>query len=1191
MKKTFLILSVFFLSSQVSGQFADKKIISSSYYDSPEDIFIVDINGDGKNDVLLNSNGDNLISWYSNLGNGIYSEQKIISSNNSLDNMIVSDIDNDGDLDILTTLNCYDASLIRISWFENMGNGEFQHEKKIYTELTNFGNILINDIDGDGNKDILISNLNEITILKNTGNTHFSFLQTISVPFTIPMTNSIGILTQDMDNDGDLDILSFLQDDGVITWIENFNGTFTIQHIVTDINWFKTIELIDIDNDGDNDILISRYGELSWIENLGGGSYGNPVIIDDQIANNFQVHLSDIDNDGLVDICLTINQANLVVWYKNLNSGSFSNQQIISSTVNQPFPINSDDMDNDGDMDIITASTLDNRLVWLRNLGNSSFDTDSLIITKRTGTNIVITADLDNNNLKDIIIGKEGSENNVMWYKNLGNLKFQEPIIITDQTEGTISLAYGDLNNDGILDIISASVIDNKIAWYSYLGNGNFGPQNIITNTAIGIIKVSVADIDNDGNKDIVAIYADSDNKISWHKNLGNGIFSTEVLISDAVNYTLDLEILDIDSDGDLDIFSASLLDDKIAWYENIGNGNFNPQVVISTQSNGPKSIELVDLNNDGLKDILCASSIDDRVSWFENLGNNTFSTIQVIFYDSNIDVIDVISSDFNSDGFNDIIFTTYLTSQHQYLIKNNGNGTFNTPESFYETCVFNGGLYSLNDISSIHPEDLDNDGDIDFLTTSNQRDQISYFENLLYYPFQARGQVFIDNNQNGIKDTNEQGIDLTTISSTPQNSFGFTDNMGKYNLYFDDTTNSQYIISPNYIDNWSLTTDSSEYHIQFNSNQIYFDSLDFGYFPTTEVLSLETNLIGGFPRCNTVVSYWININNLGTTVPSGIIHLNLDPDIDFYSSNTFPDSIVGQNLYWTLDSLSYFTDTLINFQVLMPDFNSIGDTLHSELDVHILNNLGQVEHIENSNLNQVLVCGYDPNDKTGQPIGVDTSHTIHYSTTHIDYLIRFQNTGNDTAFSIVIKDQLDPSLKWESLIPLSSSHEMSIDVNQNGEISFIFNNIMLPDSIINEIGSHGFVKYRVNLNENLPLGTIINNTAYIYFDNNPEVITNTTFHTIGALGETSIQKLETNEYFYIYPNPFKDNLVISNKQFSNYNIFIYDIFGKLVFNKLETTTNETTINLSKLQNGIYFVTIVSEDGKYRLNKKVIKSN
>jgi hypothetical protein len=130
-------------------------------------------------------------------------------------------------------------------------------------------------------------------------------------------------------------------------------------------------------------------------------------------------------------------------------------------------------------------------------------------------------------------------------------------------------------------------------------------------------------------------------------------------------------------------------------------------------------------------------------------------------------------------------------------------------------------------------------------------------------------------------------------------------------------------------------------------------------------------------------------------------------------------------------------------------------------------------------------------------------------NTRELDYTVRFQNTGTDTAINVVIKDQIDPNLDLYSFEPLASSHEMFINIEETGMVTFTFENIMLPDSNINELASHGFVRYKINLNEDLPLGTSIYNNAGIYFDANPVIVTNTKINTVACLDTALISSIE----------------------------------------------------------------------------------
>lgn len=133
----------------------------------------------------------------------------------------------------------------------------------------------------------------------------------------------------------------------------------------------------------------------------------------------------------------------------------------------------------------------------------------------------------------------------------------------------------------------------------------------------------------------------------------------------------------------------------------------------------------------------------------------------------------------------------------------------------------------------------------------------------------------------------------------------------------------------------------------------------------------------------------------------------------------------------------------------------------------------------------------YDPNDKQVLPTGIGEAHFIEPEQ-DLEYLIRFQNTGTDTAFQVVIRDTLSSWLEVSSLKLGTSSHPYTWEVFDEGMLKITFDDIMLPDSNVNEAASHGFVQFFIEQKPDVPLGTIIENRAAIYFDFNAPIITNT---------------------------------------------------------------------------------------------------
>lgn len=238
-------------------------------------------------------------------------------------------------------------------------------------------------------------------------------------------------------------------------------------------------------------------------------------------------------------------------------------------------------------------------------------------------------------------------------------------------------------------------------------------------------------------------------------------------------------------------------------------------------------------------------------------------------------------------------------------------------------------------------------------------------------------------------------------------------------------------------------------------------------------------------------------------------------------------------------------------------------------------------------------IGSYDPNDKQAFPIGYDDEHFIEQNI-DLEYFIRFQNTGTDTAFRVVIRDTLSPFLDVASVRPGASSHNYDFDISGPGILKFTFENILLPDSTTNESASQGFIKYRISQKENVPLGSVINNSAAIYFDFNAPVITNTTFHTIGEdfvpMNVSVNSEISENILVNVFPNPFskKAILELNGVDLKGEKTFLlFNSTGQLM-QKFIFENDRIEINGEELNNGVYYFKINNKQGVAVTGKVVV---
>lgn len=1124
MRKLTYIFLILLSSNFVFGQFGIPNDISRS---SPEpvDVLNVDIDGDLDDDIITYSRLDGKLALYINTNGLNFSNQQILAIKLGGERIHNADIDNDGDDDFLIAL----PGDNEVGWFENFGGLKFSEYKSINSSINGASDVYAADLDNDGDKDIIACSIIDKKIVwhQNNGNGIFGSEQVI---FT-SINSCWSISADDVNNDGKNDVVCGTADK--LFWFENLgSGVFGSQNILQNYtssnNKLHYIHLVDIDNDSFIDIVNvhSKNYTVGWYKNNGLGSFTYNHI-GNYIGAARSVNTGDIDNDGIHDVYLT--SQNETVWFKNTGGGSFLlNKNIIANGFNYGMASKVSDFDQDGDNDLVNVSIFDNKVGLYENLGSGSFASEKIISQIVDGVRSVFASDIDNDGLSDVISASE-NDNKIAYYKNLGNGIYDKQIILSDSIPQPRNIISTDIDNDSNEDILVVS--NGEIVWFRNLGMGNFTSEISISKSFPSGCEIKTSDLDNDGDLDVLASNKNGSNsgKIVWFENLGGSIIDTnqKIILSNLSGY-VSINPQNIDGDSFIDIVFSSIGNNTLGWIKNLGNGTFNTTYNYISLVNDPHSIFTADLDNDGDFDILTAynSSFSSGIKLSINSGTGVFTNgVSLGFSDAR----DVYCIDVNSDGNIDVIGGTDQGINNNFSIgwyENLGFTNFNFNKNVIHT---NSGDGILNIGGGfLHSSDLDNDGDKDILFANEYDDKITWFENFYFSPYQLKGNLYYDANQNKVKDTNEIGLSFIQMQIQPTGQSCYTSATGEY-IFAPDT--GSYMI--NYVPNtfWNLTTDSVSYNRTLTGISPLADSLDFGFFPDTIFTSIQADLTGAFPRCNETINYWVDIHNKGTTLPSGIIHLQLDDSIAFVSATILPDSIVGQNIYWSYDSLNFYSNFDINIQVTMPPFTSMGDTLTSYLTVHELDGLGNIIYTNSDSLQQVSVCAYDPNDKSVLPKGIGVEGYIPNNEPFLEYLIRFQNTGNDTAITVMVRDQLDSNLDWNSMQIISSSHIMQAWIEQDGEAVFKFENIMLPDSGADFNGSQGYIKFRINLSPNIISGTQILNTSHIYFDNNPAVITNTTINTIYDCGNALVNVINS-------PTCLGENLIANSPEGSIINYF-----------------------------------------------------
>ncbi|MEL6650667.1 MAG: T9SS type A sorting domain-containing protein, partial [Bacteroidota bacterium] len=249
------------------------------------------------------------------------------------------------------------------------------------------------------------------------------------------------------------------------------------------------------------------------------------------------------------------------------------------------------------------------------------------------------------------------------------------------------------------------------------------------------------------------------------------------------------------------------------------------------------------------------------------------------------------------------------------------------------------------------------------------------------------------------------------------------------------------------------------------------------------------------------------------------------------------------------------------------------------------------IEPLDNQDIIMQTVTGsYDPNDK--QVLSSQSlSPQMVLDQVPIDYLIRFQNTGTDTAFTVIITDSMSQQLDWSTFQMVDASHSYRLQISEEGLFSWRFDNILLPDSNTNEAESHGFVRFRVSPQADLIVGDTIRNKAAIYFDYNAPIITNTSKTPVSFNSSNEALSL-SNFQFRLMPNPSHGvvQVSISAPGYAEGEISVIDILGKTVLResvRLQNGQFKQHFNWRSLPNGYYLVQM--DFGGERVIQKWIK--
>ncbi|HPF40199.1 MAG TPA: VCBS repeat-containing protein [Phycisphaerae bacterium] len=729
----------------------------------PSTVFAADLDGDSDIDVLAGSTLDSQILWYENLdGLGTFGPKQVITSTASYATCVIAaDIDGDGDNDIAHS-SLSDGT---IAWRENLdGAGDFSGIEHLVS-VQSSGAVVVRaaDLDGDGDIDLVTGSSvnNRITWFENTdGRGAFGPAIDINSSYAVRTLDAV-----DLDSDGDIDIAVASFDNSQVYWLENLDGHggFSSERIITSVPSLPTgIAVSDIDGNGTLDLHVVSSGDnyQRWYRNEVPDCNRNSIPDACELIGN------DCDNDGVLDECETDCDENGIPddcdEFTDCNSNGVPDScepDCDQDGIPDACELADNDCDGNGIPDDCQPDCDSDGLPDACEIegndcdgngvpddcqpdcdGDGVPDICAIVGNDCNGNGIPddCETDCNSNGIADDceLIGADCNGNGVLDECEPftdcnangiadfcdADIGFVATTLIA-AAAAPVSPSLADLDNDGDLDLLSANADQREYAWFANLGgDAGFGPAQVIADDINGTRPLVAADLDSDGDLDILAIRT-FDDTLEWYENTdGAGTFASARVITTSTDNPVQALADDVDGDGDLDIILAAQHGDRLSWYENRdGHGEFGPRIVIPGSISIPSMIRLADLDGDGDRDLIAASATGNEIFWFRNVVSAVHYSVEqvvdvLIVEPQSIDVADV-----DGDGDVDLIAAPSLTSQIFWYENQNGAGAFGSRQIVSDTLAGSIVFVSV---------DLDNDGDPDIVSSSQQMAVLSWHRN-----------------------------------------------------------------------------------------------------------------------------------------------------------------------------------------------------------------------------------------------------------------------------------------------------------------------------------------------------------------------------------------------------------------------------------------------------------------------------
>ncbi|MFM1875747.1 MAG: hypothetical protein RL266_1484 [Bacteroidota bacterium] len=426
-------------------------------------------------------------------------------------------------------------------------------------------------------------------------------------------------------------------------------------------------------------------------------------------------------------------------------------------------------------------------------------------------------------------------------------------------------------------------------------------------------------------------------------------------------------------------------------------------------------------------------------------------------------------------------------------------------------------------------------------------------------------GQAYVDVNQNQTIDAGDVPYPYAQVQVMPVTSYSTTQSSGNFTGHVPSGTHTLSLASVS-----SFTSTPSQHTVSFSGSGGIDAGNDFLLQPIAGMHDLSISLAAEPLRQGRNRFVYVTVRNLGAEIESGEFSVTFETGMSVTSASDPNYTVNGNTVSWNFSGLGIAQELQVALELYTPITFIVGQLVDFVGTVSDVSN-DQTPQDNTFLLENQVVNSYDPNYKAVSPEG-PLDETFLNGENYLNFTVHFQNTGNAEAIDVYVLDTISEFLDLSTFQFVTASHDRVVNMLNDRIIEFRFDNINLPDSTSNEPESHGYLSYRIKPVSSFGWGDVIRNTAYIYFDYNEPIITNTTENWI----PTGVGERDDDLWFTVGPNPNSTGI---------FNVFcdgraeytVYDVQGKVIASGY--FSGRSDLNLTDSAVGVFILKVEGEKG------------